>query len=203
MSQQDKGEKGRQEAQTPHMVKVYGFQVPTSIFYLHPGHAWAVPEDGQVRVGVDDFSQKILGPADELKLPEIGKVYYQGHVCMALLRQGRKASILAPVDGTIEAVNPKVKQQPGLIHDDPYGEGWLFMVKPCNLKQNLENLSYGEANAAWIEQESQRLINLDNTHHTLPTGGELVADVFAEYGWRRLAQEFFLKNLTKSWKKRS
>ncbi len=76
------------------MEEVFGFQVPIDTYYLHRGHAWAALEDdGRVRVGLDDFSQKILGPADEVKLPEIGKVYYQDHFCMALIRQGRKASL--------------------------------------------------------------------------------------------------------------
>jgi glycine cleavage system H protein len=157
----------------PQIADVFGFQVPTSTYYLHRGHTWAVLEDtGQVRVGLDAFSQKILGPADEVKLPEIGKVYYQDHLCMALLREGYKASIEAPLDGAIEAINPKVRQRPGLIHEDPYGEGWLFTVKPANLQQNLENLFYGESNVTWIEQESQRLFYLMNTTigPTLPSG---------------------------------
>ena len=134
----------QQNITRPQMKDVFGFQVPIENYYLHRGHAWAALEgDDRVRVGLDDFSQKLLGPADEVRLPEIGKVYYQDHLCMALFRQGKKASFEAPVDGAIEAINPKVRQNPSLIHDDPYGEGWLFMVKPINLRRNLENLLYG------------------------------------------------------------
>ncbi len=193
----------------PEITEVFGFQVPVSIYHLHRGHTWAVLEDsGQVRVGLDAFSQKILGPADGLKLPEIGKVYYQDHVCMALLREGYKASVEAPVDGAIETINPKVRQRPGLIHDDPYGDGWLFKVKPTNLQKNLENLFFGEDNVTWIEQESQRLLYLMNTTvgATLPSGGALIDDVYGHYpqlGWRRLVKEFLLTNLTHNWKTRS
>jgi glycine cleavage system H lipoate-binding protein len=185
------------------MVKVYGFQVPTDAYYLHRGHAWVLHEnDGRVRVGLDDFSQKILGPAEDLRLPEVGKVYYQDHLCLALFREGRKASFEAPVDGEIEMINPKVRQQPSLIHDDPYGEGWLFLVKPVNLQRNLDNLFSGEANATWINEESHRLLDLmDSTVGvTLPDGGEIIDDVYGHYpgiGWRPLVQEFFLQNLTK------
>jgi glycine cleavage system H lipoate-binding protein len=185
------------------MVEVFGFQVPTETYYLHRGHAWVRLEgEAQVRVGLDDFSQKILGRADDLKFPEVGKVYYQDHLCMALFRQGRKASFEAPLDGAVEAVNPKVRQQPSLIHDDPYGEGWIFLMKPVNLQRNLEHLSSGEANAAWIDQESHRLMNLMDTRvgFTLPDGGAIVDDVYGHYqdlGWRPLVQEFFLQNLTK------
>ena len=185
------------------MAEVFGFQVPTSKYYLHRGHAWSVVEgDDQVRVGLDDFSQKILGPAEDLRLPEIGKVYYQDHLCLAVFRQGRKASFEAPVDGFIEAINPKVRQQPRLIHDDPYGEGWLFLVRPNNLQRNLDNLFSGEANATWINEEAHRLLNLMDTTAgvTLPDGGAVVDDVFGHYpelGWKPLVREFFLQNLTR------
>ena len=191
-----------------HMIDVFGFQVPTSNYYLHGGHAWALPESsGQVRVGLDDFSQKILGPADELKLPDIGKVYYQNHVFMAQIRQRHKAPFLAPVDGTIESVNPKVRQKPQLIHDDPYGEGWLFLVNPTNLQPNKENLLFGEANAIWIDQESHRLLDLMESAIgvTLPDGGAIIDDVYGHYpelGWRPLVQDFFLPILTRTWKRK-
>jgi glycine cleavage system H lipoate-binding protein len=190
-------------------VEVFGFQVPTSTYYLHRGHTWAVLEDdGQVRVGMDDFSQKILGPAEAVELPEVGRVYYQDHVCLALIRQGHKAKILAPVDGIVREINAQVQQQPGLIHDDPYGAGWLFKVQPTNLNRNLAALCSGDANVSWIDQESHRLLGLmgDTVGATLPDGGAVIDDVYGHFpamGWRRLVREFFLQDLTKTWKKRS
>lgn len=187
----------------PQMREVLGFQVPMDGYYLHQGHAWvALESDDRARVGLDHFSQKLLGPAEEVRLPEIGKAYFQDHICMALLRQGKKASFEAPVDGAIEAVNPRVRQNPGLIHDDPYGEGWLFTVKGTNLRRNLDNLLTGEEALAWIDQESHRLLNIMETKVgvTLPDGGEVIDDVYGNYqdlGWKLLVQEFFLKNLMK------
>lgn len=205
MSIQDTSNKGQRR----HMEEVFGFQVPTSDFYLHRGHAWVLIEkENLVRVGLDDFSQKILGPADEIKFPDVGRIYYQDHICTALIRQGHKASFLAPVDGTIGEINPKVREKPSLVYDDPYGEGWLFMVTPTNLQSNLNNLSSGEANLAWIDAESHRLLNLmgSTAGATLPTGGEVIADVYGHYpliGWRSLVKEFFLPIMTKNWKKRA
>lgn len=183
------------------MVEVFGFKVPIDAYYLHRGHAWALPEnEDHVKVGLDDFSQKILGAADDLKLPEVGKVYYQGHICMALFRQGHKATFEAPVDGVVEAVNPKIRQQPSLIHEDPYGEGWLFLVKPINLRRNLDQLHSGDDNVAWMQQESNRLLNLmgDTAGVTLPDGGTVVDDVYGHYpevGWKPLVKGFFMRNL--------
>jgi glycine cleavage system H lipoate-binding protein len=184
------------------MRDVFGFQVPIENYYLHRGHAWAALEgDDRVRVGLDDFSQKLLGPADEVRLPEIGKVYHQDHLFMALFRQGKRSSFEAPVDGAIEAINHKVRQNPSLIHDDPYGEGWLFMVKPVNLRRNLESLLSGEEVVIWINEESNRLLKMMDTlvGVTIPDGGAIVDDVYGNYqelGWRPLVQAFFLRNLT-------
>ena len=187
----------QQSITRPQMKDVFGFQVPIENYYLHRGHAWAALEGAdRVRVGLDDFSQKLLGPADEVRLPEIGKVYYQDHLCMALFRQGKKASFEAPVDGAIEAINPKVRQNPRLIHDDPYGEGWLFIATPSNLKVDLEKMLFGQCNIAWIESEVNKLLGMLQTAAggvTLPSGGALMDDVYGNYpqlGWERLVQEF-------------
>ena len=192
----------------PQMEEVFGFQVPIENYYLHRSHAWAtLQDDGLVRVGLDEFSQKLLGQADEIRLPEVGKVYYQSHVCMALFREGKRSSFEAPVDGAIEATNPMVRQNPGLVHDDPYGEGWLYLAKPINLQQNLKNLFYGQEAVIWINKESHRLLSLMKTEAgvTLPDGGTIIDDVygnFKELGWQPLVEEFFLQNLTGVWKKR-
>lgn len=189
-------------------VEVFGFQVPVSRYYLHPGHAWAyLEDDGRVRIGLDHFSQKILGPAEAVELPQVGQTYYQGHVFLTLIRQGHKAKFLAPVDGVVEEVNEAAARQPALIHDDPYGAGWLCRVRPTNLQQNLDNLMGGEATAAYIEAEAHKLLNLMGSEAgvTLPDGGAVIDDVYGHFpqvGWRRLLREFFLRELTKTWKKR-
>jgi glycine cleavage system H lipoate-binding protein len=192
----------QQKIVRPQMREVFGFQVPIEAYYLHRGHTWAMLEsDDQVRVGLDHFSQKLLGPAEEVRLPEVGKVYFQNHLCLALIRQEKKASFEAPVDGAVEAVNHRARQNPRLIYDDPYGEGWLFTIKPINLRLNLENLLCGEDALTWIDEESHRLLNLMETRVgvTLPDGGAIVDDVYGNYcdlGWRPLVQEFFLQHLT-------
>jgi glycine cleavage system H lipoate-binding protein len=193
----------------PEDLEAFGIKAPPSNYYLHRGHAWAALEDsGEVRVGLDGFSQKLLGPADALKLPAVGTTFYQDHICMAVIKKDNKASFEAPVDGIITEVNPKVCQNPRLVHDDPYGEGWLFKVKPTNLQHNLANLFSGEKNAAWIGKESCRLLNFMDTAVgvTLPSGGAIVDDVYSHYpqlGWRRLTKEFFLTDVTRHWKKRA
>ena len=97
----------------PQVREVFGFAVPTSL-YLHQGHTWAALETcGRVRIGLDDFSQKVLGPADEMRLPSPGEEFQRDRVGLHLVRQGQEAAVLAPLDGMVEVVNPKVRQKAG------------------------------------------------------------------------------------------
>jgi hypothetical protein len=112
-----------------------------------------------------------------------------------LCRKGNKARVLAPLTGNIEAVNPLVRKNPRLLHDDPYGAGWLFVVSPSKLKTDLERMLFGQCNISWIEHESHRLLGMLESAAgvTLPSGGSIIDDVFGAYpelGWERLTQEF-------------
>ncbi len=185
----------------PLIREVYGFAVPTSL-YLHQGHAWVALETcGRVRLGLDDFTQKVLGPAEEMRLPTAGAKLQRDRVGFHLVRQGEEAGVLAPLDGVVEVVNPKVRQRAELVHKDPYGEGWLCVVSPTDLKPDLEKLLYGQRNAAWIENETYKLLGMleSATGVTLPSGGKIIDDVYGHYpqlGWRRLVQEFLRTGLS-------
>ena len=179
----------------PRLHEVFGIQVPISNF-LHRGHTWVALENaGRVRLGLDDFSQKVLGPASKISMPKIGQQINANEPFLALGRQRNKAEVLAPLAGVIEAVNPKVRERPKVVHDDPYGEGWLFMVTPSNLKRDLETMLFGHCNIAWIKSEINRLLGMLEAEigATLPSGGTLIDDVFGNYpklGWKRLVHEF-------------
>lgn len=193
----------------PRFAEVFGFQVPIDTYYLHRGHTWIrVVDDGQVKVGIDDFAQKVFGPADAVELPESGDISFQNHICLALVRAGRRAKFLAPVDGLVEDINVAVQRQPQLIQQDPYGEGWLYRLRPINLKYNLANLQCGEAAVAWMTAEAHRLLAMleSDVGVTLPDGGAIIDDVYGNFpalAWRRLVQEFLLQDLSRLWKKRS
>jgi glycine cleavage system H lipoate-binding protein len=144
---------------------------------------------------MDDFSQKVLGSSDEFNLPVIGAEIRRDKTALALFRQGSRAGVLAPVAGVIEEVNQQVLKRPGLTHDDPYGEGWMMLVAPLNLNADLGTLFSGEDSAAWIEDETTRLLAMlePSVGATLQAGGALIDDVYGQcpdLGWDRLVKEF-------------
>ena len=89
--------------------QVKGFDVPMD-FYFHDGHAWArIESGGYIRIGLDDFALKVLGKAEALDLPLMGKELDQGKVGWGLKRKDNLADVLSPIDGIIVEVNSQLR----------------------------------------------------------------------------------------------
>lgn len=173
-----------------------GFNVARD-YYYHHGHTWArVEYGGRIRVGVDDFAMRMLGPQDEIKMPGIGDTLDQNRPQATLRRDGHEADALSPVDGKVLAVNSKISARAQLANQSPYAEGWLMVLQPTNLRKNLKNLLFGTESLAWMDDEAARLTALlsDETDYQMAaTGGEAIHDIFGmvpNVGWDRLVKTF-------------
>lgn len=187
-----------QAAGSAHSRKIAGFAVADG-YYYHRGHGWArVEHGGFVRLGLDDFALKLLGCPDEINLPRLGSPLEQTEPGWSMRRQDHKAAVLSPMNGVVVATNHKILREPTLAKQDPYGEGWLIVVEPRGLKQNLKNLLFDQEAAVWINAEAQRLEAMVMSVYGMPlaaTGGEVVEDIFGSVGhlkWEDLVHEFLL-----------
>ena len=158
-----------------------------SVFY-HPAHLWVRVEDrGNVRVGLDDFAQRLLGRVYNVSLPHEGIKIETGKPCWSVTHKAGESSLLAPISGVILEVNWKLNQSPSLLNRDPYGAGWAFVVKPTDLRTGLRNLFYGPRAGEWYKAETQKLYalvtesaNIANGTLQLPDGGVLENDFLSE-----------------------
>lgn len=133
------------------------FNVPDEVF-LHPGHGWARRESpGVVAVGMDDFAQQLVGPLEAIALPQPGTRVEAGRAAWRVSADGRSVDMLAPVSGTVLAVNPAVAGNAHLANDDPYGRGWLFKVKVPRLAPAFTGLMQGTAARKFMDEVSTRL----------------------------------------------
>ena len=175
--------------------EVKGFQVPRG-HYFHRGHTWArIEGGGYVRVGLDDFSLKLFGKADALDLPLMGKELDHNEVGWGLKRRENYADILSPVDGVIVEVNSKTRLEPGAANREPYGEGWLFMVRTPDVKAAAKRLMADDESVKWIDSEIEILENMiEETAGPLAAdGGLLGSDIFGNLpslGWKNLTKKF-------------
>lgn len=175
-----------------------GFNVARE-YYYHHGHTWArVEYGGRVRVGVDDFAMRMLGPQDEIKLPKLGDNLEQNRPQATLYRDAHEADTLSPIDGKVLAVNSKITSQARLANQAPYTDGWLMVLQPANLRKNLKNLLFGTESLAWMDDEANRLAALlseETDYQLAATGGEAISDIFGaipNIGWDRLVNEFLI-----------
>lgn len=168
-------------------------------YYYHMGHTWArFGHGGRVTVGFDDFLIKLFGTPSKISIPSIGTGLKKDHAAVTFSRSEKKAAALSPVTGVVLAVNIKAQEQPEIVHEDPYHEGWLCVLEPDMPRRNHKGLFYGKESLEWTDRESQRLLHLIGPEYKdlAATGGEPVDDVyrsFPEIGWESLVKEF-LKN---------
>ncbi len=163
--------------QTP--SKIAGFDLADG-FYYHEGHTWARPEyGGRVRVGVDDFAQKLFGIKGRVEMPEIGHEVKQGSTSFTVIRNGQKVQVLSPIDGVVSHINKQLVDNPELMNKSPYDEGWLFTIEPTKLRKNLKSLYYGEEAHSFISEEREKLFSMANDDMQISAdGGESVEDIF-------------------------
>jgi glycine cleavage system H lipoate-binding protein len=175
-----------------------GFNVARE-YYYHHGHTWArVEYGGRIRVGVDDFAMRMLGPQDEIKLPKLGDTLDQNRPQATLRRSGNEADALSPVDGKVVAVNSKITAQAEIANQSPYNQGWLMVLQPSNMRKNLKNLLFGVESLAWMDDEAAKLATLlseETDYQLAATGGEAIGDIFGavpQVGWNRLVKTFLV-----------
>jgi glycine cleavage system H lipoate-binding protein len=165
-------------------------------YYFHNGHAWArIESGGYIRVGLDDFALKVLGQADALDLPLIGKELDQSKAGWGLKRKDNLADVLSPVDGVIMEVNSKVRENPKRANNEPYGDGWLFMVRTPDIKSTMKKLMVDQDSLSWINEEVNHLETMieDVAGPLAADGGYLADDIYGnlpDLGWKNLAQKF-------------
>jgi len=121
------------------MVKTDGHEVPEGLYYTKD-FEWLKIEGDKVRVGITDYAQKQLREIVYAELPSSGTTTKQNQPYGTVESVKAVSDLVAPVSGTIEEVNAEVQSKPELLNEDPYGKGWLLVIKPLNLQAELANL---------------------------------------------------------------
>jgi len=115
-------------------------QVPDDLRYTE-SHEW-VREEGEVcRVGITDFAQSQLADLTFVDLPAVGDTVSAGDEVAVVESVKAASDIYAPVDGEVIEVNESLTENPETINTDPFGEGWLFVLKPTGSLDDLLDAS--------------------------------------------------------------
>ncbi|MFC4357350.1 glycine cleavage system protein GcvH [Halobium salinum] len=107
------------------------FDVPDDLRYLE-SHEWTQTGDSSVRVGISDFAQDELGDVVFVELPDEGDTIEKDAEFGVVESIKAVSDLYAPVSGEVVAVNEALFDEPELVNDDPYGDGWMLEVDPSD-----------------------------------------------------------------------
>jgi glycine cleavage system H protein len=117
-------------------------------------HEW-VRIDGDVgTIGITHHAQKELGEIVYLELPEVGHVFNAGDEFGTVESVKAVSELYTPVSGEVVEVNKAAVQEPGIVNDDPFADGWLIRMK-LSTDQEAEKLMSAEDYASYVQKEEK------------------------------------------------
>jgi len=177
------------------VLDVKGFKLPHG-YYLHRGHTWVKIEEGSmVRIGLDDFALRLLGPLDRVEAPLMGKQVEQDRDGILLSRSSNTARVQSPISGVVTDINPELREKGNLANDDPYTGGWVMRLHSDNLRHDLKNLMIGDQASQYLDGEIDRLYEVieEEAGPLAADGGYLGDDIFGnlpQTSWQKLTRLF-------------
>jgi glycine cleavage system H protein len=126
--------------------------VPSELLYTK-SHEWVRREsDGTVTVGITDHAQELLGDLVFVETPEVGSNFDAGDDCAVVESVKAASDVYAPIGGEVVESNELLASAPETINAEPYGDGWIFRIKPSDAAE-LEELMDAEAYSEQIAAE--------------------------------------------------
>jgi glycine cleavage system H lipoate-binding protein len=174
-----------------------GFLVPQHLSY-HSGHSWLMHErKSVVRMGVDEFAAALVGKVEKIELPKPGQWIRQGQKVLSFIRDGQKTEMVSPTEGEVLQVNVEVLNNPALLRQDPYGQGWLVSVHVPDEESTNRNLVPKSLVGGWMRDAVARLYALQPAlaGAAAADGGRPTDDLLAalpDADWKQVTSEFFL-----------
>ncbi|MHA2359504.1 MAG: glycine cleavage system protein H [Candidatus Thorarchaeota archaeon] len=134
------------------MVTHEGFDFPDDLYYTED-QIWVKKENGKVRLGFTTFGMDLAGKIKFVRLRPAGKQIAAGR-SIGTLESGKwTGPVKAPVGGVIAEVNDALKDNPGILNEDPYGAGWVAVLEPDNLDGDIANLQGAAGLDEWVKKE--------------------------------------------------
>ena len=132
------------------------FDFKSDRFY-NSNHLWSKQDETrQITVGMDELGLDSLGELAYLTLPSQGTLVEMGKAMGSMEAAKMTGELIAPVSGIVIEKNDRVLQNPLLVNEEPYGNGWLVKIEPTNWEEESETMVSGDKLPDWVEQEIER-----------------------------------------------
>ena len=120
------------------------FMVPDGLYYTKE-HEWVRVEGDKCRVGVTDYAQNSLHEIVYVELPKVGAKVAQMQSLGTVESVKAVADVYSPIAGEVLEVNNTLSDAPELVNKTPYGDGWITIIRPADMKKDLGTLMSPQA----------------------------------------------------------
>jgi glycine cleavage system H lipoate-binding protein len=128
----------------------FGIELPSG-YCFHPCHTWAVNERWElVRVGLDNFAANLFGKIDQIDVTRLNRWVRQGQKLMTITGAGISVDFPSPIEGVVTDINRAALENPELVTTQPFGDGWIALIKSPSFDTDQKNLLQGPMAASWI-----------------------------------------------------
>ena len=132
------------------------FSIPGGAL-ISAGHCWAsMSQDGSVKVGLDDFAKKLLGPVDAIDFPAVGMTVKAGQPLFGVRQKHRRVQFNAPVSGRVTKINGLLGENVEALEMTPYHKNWVCVIDGDNLDTEVPQLKIGKSAVALFESDIDR-----------------------------------------------
>jgi len=118
----------------------------------HPEHDWARVEGDEAVLGITWFAQDALGELVHFEAPEAGSTVTKDKAYGEVESVKAVSDVIAPLSGEILEVNAKATEEPEIVNEDPYGDGWLIRIRLSDAGE-LDALIDAEAYRALLTEQ--------------------------------------------------
>jgi len=132
---------------------------PMAALFFHQHHCWVKvesPED--VRIGIDAILAKLLSRIKTVVLPQAGEPVSQGQCFAHIIQERHILPLVAPLSGSVLAINQRLAKSPHLLAGSPWEDGWLVLIRPANLEHDLRTLMFGRRALEWYQRKELEVV---------------------------------------------
>jgi glycine cleavage system H protein len=132
--------------------------------YYTKDHEWALVKGNRVWVGITDYAQKELGDIVYVDLPSVGEEFEVGDTLANVESVKSVSPVYAPLSGSVVEVNEALNDEPALVNESPYEDGWLVVLElkdPSEVEDLLSPKEYAEILAEIVMEEKGERVSLN------------------------------------------
>ncbi len=143
---------------------VVGKYVVKADRYYTKDHEWALVKGGKAWIGITDYAQKELGDVVYVDLPSVDQSFESGDVIANIESVKSVSPIYSPLSGRVVEVNELLQDEPHMINESPYEEGWIAVLElddPMEVEDLMPAKDYAELLVEIIKDEKGESVSIE------------------------------------------